>query len=192
MSLKNGCHYIIAAVLLLVAPLASAHTGLHSGSGLVDGFMHPASGIDHLLVTIVAGFWAARSGDHGLRDQAYFMTLLVLGILLGVAGTQLLHVDFASLLPFVLTALVIAVAIGSTDYFLHTLFGSLALYHGMQHMAGMPAGVPVAGYALGLVLATGVLLLIGQMVRHVVLTRRPHARTVWLSVQPARSEDERR
>jgi len=178
MSLKNGYHYILAAlVLFLVAPIASAHTGLHSGSGLVDGFMHPASGTDHLLVTIAAGFWAARGGDHGLRSQVYFMILFVLGILLGVAGMQLLHVDVVSVVPFPLTTLVVAIAIGSTHYFLHALFGSLALYHGVEHISAISNGAALTGYVLGLVLATGVLLLIGQMLRHIVITRKPHSYT---------------
>lgn len=174
MSLKTAYHYLLAAILLLIAPLASAHTGLHSGSGLIDGFMHPATGIDHLLVALAAGYWAARGGDHGLRGQVFFMSLFVTGILLGIIGARL-HVELAGLLPFVLVTLVIAVAIGNTPHFLLTLFGSLALYHGVLHMAGMPAGVPLAGYAAGLLLATAVLLVIGQMIRHVVVTRRPHS-----------------
>jgi urease accessory protein len=175
MSLKTGYQYLLAALLLLIAPLAAAHTGLHSGSGLVDGFMHPATGIDHLLVTLAAGYWAARSGDHGLRGQLLFIVLFVLGIVLGIAGARLLHVDLTTLLPLLLAALVIAVAIGNTHYFLHALFGSLALYHGVLHMAGMPAGVPLSGYAAGLLLATVVLLMVGQIIRQVIITRRPHS-----------------
>ena len=175
MTLKNGYHFIIATILLLFAPVASAHIGVHTGGGLVDGFMHPASGIDHLLVTICAGYWAARGGDHGLRGQLYFMTLFVAGILAGVAGTRYLGVDLTGVLPIVLVGLVIAVAIGASHYFLHALFGSMALYHGVEHMSEMPADVPHTGFALGLILATAVLLLVGQMVRHVVITRRPHS-----------------
>jgi urease accessory protein len=174
MSLKTVSQILFTAILLLVAPLASAHPG-HSGVGLVDGFMHPATGIDHLLVALAAGYWAARRGDHGLRGHGLFMGLFVAGILLGTAGIRWFHADFTPALIPVLIVLVIMVAIGATSWFMQALFGSLALYQGVQHMAGLPADTPLTGFALGLVLATAVLLLIGQMVRQVVSTRTPHS-----------------
>jgi urease accessory protein len=174
MSLNSICKILITAILLLVAPLASAHPG-HAGAGLVDGFMHPATGIDHLLVAIAAGYWAARRDDHGLHGHGLFMGLFVAGILLGAAGIRWFQVDITPALMLVLIVVVITVAIGATSWFLHALFGSLALYQGVQHMAGMPADTPLTGFALGLVLATGVLLLVGQMVRHVVSSRTPHS-----------------
>jgi urease accessory protein len=175
MLVNNANRLMVATLLWLVAPLALAHPGLHAGTGLVDGFMHPATGIDHLLGTLAAGFWAARGGDHGLRGQAFFIAFLAVGILLGITCSQLLHTDCTGLVRFALLAAVIAVAIGAPRVFWHVLFGSLALYHGVQHVSGLPADAAPAGYALGLVLATGVLLVVGQMLRHVVHTRRPHS-----------------
>jgi urease accessory protein len=75
---------VLTLIILLVAPLALAHGGLHTSNGLVDGFMHPASGLDHLLVAIAAGYWAARGGDHGLRDVLFFLALFAAGSLLGM------------------------------------------------------------------------------------------------------------
>lgn len=174
MSLTLVYRILVAAILLLIAPLASAHPG-HIGAGLIDGFMHPATGIDHLLVAIAAGYWAARRDDHGLRGHGLFIGMLVAGILLGAAGSRWFHVDMTPAVMLVLIVLVIAVAIGATAWFLHALFGSLALFQGVQHMSALPADAPLTGFALGLVLATGVLLLVGQMVRHVVSTRTPHS-----------------
>ena len=174
MSLNPVCKILVTAVLLLVAPLASAHPG-HLGASLADGFMHPATGIDHLLVAICAGYWAALRGDHGLHRQGLFMGMFVAGILLGAAGIRWFSADITPALMLLLIVLVITVAIGATSWFLHALFGSLALFQGVQHMAALPVDEHLTGFALGLVLATGVLLLVGQMVRHVVSTRTPHS-----------------
>ena len=49
---------LLALVTLLVSPLVIAHSGAGHTAGLADGFMHPANGLDHLLIAIMAGFWA--------------------------------------------------------------------------------------------------------------------------------------
>ena len=73
---------LLTLITLLVAPCAMAHEGLHTSIGLIDGFMHPATGLDHLLVAIAAGYWAARSGDHGVRDVLFILACLAgLGLL---------------------------------------------------------------------------------------------------------------
>jgi len=55
---------LLAPFILLVSPLVLAHSGGGHVAGLADGFMHPVTGLDHLLIAIAAGFWAGRSGDH--------------------------------------------------------------------------------------------------------------------------------
>ncbi len=62
-------------VALFATPAVFAHGGIHMDLGVIDGFMHPASGFDHLLVAIAAGFWAARRGNHGLRDMSFVLAL---------------------------------------------------------------------------------------------------------------------
>jgi urease accessory protein len=164
---------VVTLISLLTAPLAAAHSGIHLTDGLVDGFMHPVGGLDHLLVAIAAGFWAARTGDHGLRDMCWFLGMFAGGLLLGVASQAWPQLEIASLLLFLLVVALIAVAIASPAWFLHAFFGSFALWHGMSHMLGMPADVAQAGFAIGLLLATGVLLTLGLILRTVVATYLP-------------------
>ena len=68
---------LLAPVILLLSPFAVAHSGGGYTAGLADGFMHPATGLDHLLIAIAAGFWAGRSGDHGVAGMGYFLSLLL-------------------------------------------------------------------------------------------------------------------
>ena len=76
---------LLTLITLLVSPFVLAHSGTGYTAGLADGFMHPVTGLDHLLIAIAAGFWAGRSGGHGIPDVVYFLSLLLTGILLGAA-----------------------------------------------------------------------------------------------------------
>jgi urease accessory protein len=166
---------MLTFITLLLAPLAQAHTGIHATGGLVEGFIHPLTGLDHLLVAIGAGFWAARAGNHGVRDMAMFLVLLLAGMSLGMVSVAFPGPGIGLLLAFVLTVAVIATAIAMPEIFLYVLFGSFALYHGLAHVLEMPANVMVAGYVTGLLISTGLLLALGNLLRHVVITRKPHA-----------------
>ena len=165
---------IVTLLTVLATPLAQAHTGVHLTGGLVDGFMHPVSGLDHLIVAIAAGFWAARSGDHGLRDMVYFLAFFTGGLLLGVVSQVWPSLEITTPLLFLPIVAVIAVAIAHPAYFMYTFFGSFAIWHGLVHMLEMPAHAAVTGFAIGLLVATGVLLALGLLLRGVITTRRPH------------------
>ena len=166
---------MLTFIALLLAPLAHAHTGTHATAGLVEGFIHPLTGLDHLLVAIAAGYWAARAGNHGVRDMGMFLVLLLAGMALGLVSVAFPGLGVASLLAFLLTVAVIAVAIAMPEIFVYVFFGSFALYHGLAHMLEMPASAMVAGYVTGLLISTGLLLALGNLLRHVVITRKPHA-----------------
>jgi len=165
---------LLTLIMLLLAPLARAHTGLHEASGLIEGFIHPLTGLDHMLVAIAAGYWAARAGNHGMRDKGMFLVLLLAGMVLGMISVAHPGLGIATLLAFLLTVAVIAVTIAMPENFAYVFFGSFALYHGLSHLLEMPRHAMVAGYATGLLISTGLLLALGTMLRHVVISRKPH------------------
>ncbi|HYQ72729.1 MAG TPA: HupE/UreJ family protein [Gammaproteobacteria bacterium] len=176
MSPKAVYTSLLTLLCLLLAPLAQAHTGTHmAGSGLLAGFAHPLTGLDHLLIAVAAGYWAARAGNHGVRDMALFLGLLLAGMLLGLAALAYPALGIETLLALLLTAAVIAVAIAVPEKFAYVFFGSFALYHGLAHLLEMPHQVMVAGYMTGLLISTGLLLALGGLLRHVVITRKPNA-----------------
>lgn len=166
---------VLTLITLLVAPYALAHGGAYTSNGLIDGFMHPASGLDHLLVAIAAGYWAARGGNHGVRDVLFFLALFASGTLLGMLSLVVPQLPVTGAVLFLLTVAVIAVAIGYSAWLGHAAFGGLAIYQGMTHLLQTPAHAGMGGFALGLLLSTGVLMIFGMILRQVVATRRPHA-----------------
>jgi urease accessory protein len=174
MQLRNLLVLLLTPFFLLVSPLVLAHPGGGEVAGLADGFMHPATGLDHLLIAIAAGVWAGRSGDHGVPDVMYFLLLLVAGILLGICCMQFPQLQLQTLLVVGLTVMFIALSIAAPRYFAYIFFGGFAVYHGIVHMLEMPAVVTATGYIIGLILSTGMLLMVGLILRQVVETRKPH------------------
>ena len=169
---------MLALATLLSAPLALAHSGAGHTAGLADGFMHPATGLDHLLIAIAAGFWAGRSGNHGVKDAVFFLALLLGGMLMGVACLAFPQLPLPTMLALALTVVFIALSIVVPQHFSYIFFGGFAAYHGVVHMLEMPALAAVTGYMAGLFFSTGLLLMFGLILRQVILTRKPHSHTI--------------
>jgi len=175
MQLKSFSAVLLALITLLVSPFVLAHSGGSHVAGLSDGFMHPVTGLDHLLIAIAAGFWAARSGDHGVPDVVYFMSMLLGGMLLGICCIQFPDLQLSTILVVGLMVMFIALSIVAPHHFAYIFFGGFALYHGMVHMLEMSSPANATGYIFGLLLSTGLLLMLGLILRQVVITRKPHS-----------------
>lgn len=179
MQMKNFLTLLLAPLVLLVSPLAVAHSGGASVVGLADGFMHTVTGLDHMLIAIAAGFWAARSGDHGVPDVMYFLLLLLLllllaGMLLGIVSVQFPQLQLDTLLVIGVTVMFIALAIAASQYFSYIFFGGFAIYHGIVPMLEMPVAAAATGYILGLMFSTALWMMFGLVLRQVLGTRKPH------------------
>jgi urease accessory protein len=56
----------IAAAMVVMPTVAFAHTGVGDTSGLVHGFVHPISGLDHILAMLMVGIFAWQLGGRAL------------------------------------------------------------------------------------------------------------------------------
>src|ERR1700748_2009689 len=78
----------------LVSNAAVAHTGTGLPGGFVSGFMHPFSGLDHLLAMVAVGLWGAFLG----RPLIYvlpvvFPAMMVGGAIMGMFAVPLPPVE---------------------------------------------------------------------------------------------------
>ena len=75
-----------AAAVLLVAEPAAAHTG--RGTGVVDGVLHPLTGLDHLLAMVAVGVLAVLAVPRGRvwTAPAAFLGGMIVGGVAGMVG----------------------------------------------------------------------------------------------------------
>lgn len=167
---------IVGGASLLVASPAGAHTG-DSPGGLADGWLHPLSGLDHLLAMVAVGVLAATAA-RGL-DRWLAPLLFVGGMAAGgVAG--LLDVPFPPAEQLIVASVVLlGLAIAASNVWTGRLAGAgLALIglagfaHGHAHGAEAPATGSALGYVVGFVAGTVVLHLAGVTLGSAIADRR--------------------
>lgn len=156
---------LLAAFSLLALPgLANAHVGsdaLHGG--LLGGLLHPLLGLDHLFALFAIGLWLAYQK---LAIQRLVLPLslaaLVMGALVGLAGVAMPGVEAMIVLSVIAIGLLITFRQRLPAWSAGLMAGGFMLFHGVAHGAEMPAGSGALAYVLGLVLASGLVLLLSR------------------------------
>lgn len=143
--------------LLLLSTAAQAHSG-HGGSGLASGFVHPFSGLDHLLTMLAVGLWSWRIGGAARwQGPLTFMLLLAVGGALGGSGLTAPGLENGIAASVVATGLLLTFALQPGRLTALSVIGVFAGLHGMAHGLEMPADVSGLSYAAGFVLASAAL-----------------------------------
>jgi len=159
--------------LALFAPLAAFG---HPADAA--GFVHPFTGLDHLLAMLAVGLWAAQLGGRWIwAVPLAFVGSMALGGALGFAGVKLPLVEPTIAASVLVLGLLVALRVRLRWSGL-AVVGAFAVFHGIAHAAEMPAEASTLFYAVGFVLATALLHAAG-----VALGMLPRAR--WAGVPVA-------
>ena len=143
---------------LLLPSFAYAHTGVGEAGSLMHGFMHPASGLDHVCAMLAVGLWAAQMGGRSLWVVPLtFVGVMALGGMLPMQGLSLPFVEQGIVLSVLLPGVLIAASVRLPLWLSSSMVGMFALWHGHAHGAEMPELASGIGYALGFMLATALL-----------------------------------
>ena len=149
---------LVTAALLLAPSVAFAHPGHGEGGSLLAGFVHPFSGIDHLLAMTAVGVIAAHLGGRALwAVPVTFVAVMALGGMFGAAGVSLPFTEAAIALSVLVFGLVIFSGIAPPVLVSMALVGIFAIFHGHAHGAEMPVGGSGAVYGIGFMGATALL-----------------------------------
>jgi urease accessory protein len=174
LSIKNAVGGITAIGATLSMAPAFAHDGSHASFSLAAGFLHPFSGLDHLLAMLAVGFLAVqnkRSAQWAL--PLAFVLAMVLGATLGISGLQAAGAEIGIAVSVVALGLLIALMTRMPVAAGAGVVGMFALVHGYAHGIEVPQGASAVPYIAGLVGATALLHLSG-MAAGLLLAGRKH------------------
>ncbi|MHC1999846.1 HupE/UreJ family protein [Methylobacterium sp. CM6241] len=146
----------------LMAGPALAHTGQGDASGLAHGFLHPLTGLDHMLAMVAVGLVAAQVGGRAiLLVPLSFIGMMVVGGALGASGVALPHVETAIALSVAVLGAAVALRLTMPVAAAMALVGVFAVFHGHAHGAEMPEAASGLAYGAGFVAATALLHAVG-------------------------------
>jgi urease accessory protein len=158
-ALRTGL-VILAAVMM--PGVAHAHVGVGDTPGFMHGFAHPIGGIDHVLAMIAVGMFAAYLGGRALwLVPATFVLAMAAGGALGIAGMPVPFVELGIAASVIVLGLAIALQWSVPTTAATALVGFFAIFHGHAHGVEMPADASGLAYALGFMLATAILHVVG-------------------------------
>ena len=144
---------ILMLVLLMLCGSALAHPG-HPGEGALAGLWHPLSGADHLLAMVAVGLWAAC--QRGAARWALPLSFVAF-MLAGFLSPALPGVEPMIAVSVLTLGLAVAAAVRLPAWAGAAIVAAFALFHGNAHVAELPAGAHVAGFAAGMLLTTALL-----------------------------------
>ena len=156
---------VACAVLLALSPHeAAAHITSVSG-GFKGGFEHPLTGPDHFLAMLAVGIWGAQMGGRSVwMLPVAFPLIMTLGGIAGMAGLPLPGVETGVAVSVLVLGLCIALVWQPAEPVPLFLVGIFAVFHGYAHGAELPQAADPAAYAVGFVVATGMIHVLGILI----------------------------
>ncbi|MFM9881087.1 MAG: HupE/UreJ family protein [Burkholderiaceae bacterium] len=152
---------LLACGLLLTAH-AHAHTEGSGASGFLAGYLHPLSGVDHLLAMVAVGMWGAALGRPLIWAlPVVFPLLMVVGGVLGIAGVPLPFIEAGIAVSVLVLGLAIALAWRAPLALALAIVALFGVLHGHAHGTELPQATSPEAYAAGFVVSTGILHLSG-------------------------------
>lgn len=153
---------VLPLILLLTATAASAHTGEGINTGFASGFWHPILGWDHVVAMVAVGLWGAFLGAPAIWIlPVVFPLVMALGGAAGIIGLPLPAVETGIALSGVVLGLLIALAVKAPIWVAAVIVGIFAVFHGHAHGTELSDAFSPWGYAVGFVIGTGLLHLVG-------------------------------
>jgi urease accessory protein len=152
-----------AALLALIpgAP-ALAHIIQGEAGGFGQGFEHPLTGPDHFLAMFAVGIWGAQMVGRAVWAlPVTFPLIMTAGGVAGMLGLPLSHVELGIALSILALGSAIAFGWRPIEAVALILIAVFAICHGYAHGVELPNAADPADYAVGFVVATGLIHLLG-------------------------------
>jgi urease accessory protein len=148
--------------MLLWAQMAFAHVTKGEAGGFLSGFLHPISGLDHVLAMVAVGLWGAQLGSPAIwLLPVAFPMVMAFGGMLGLMGVPLPGTEIAIAVSAILLGAAVLFEIRPPLAVAALLVAFFAVFHGHAHGTELPPGQSGLLYSMGFVIATGCLHAVG-------------------------------
>jgi urease accessory protein len=146
------------AAVALAPAAAFAHAGHGEHSGFIHGFMHPATGLNHILAMVTVGILAYQIGGRALwAVPVTFLAIMAVGGLLGAAGVSFYFVEPGTAASVVVLGLIVALAVKPPVALAMALVAVFAIFHGYAHGIEAPLDGSAVTFGAGFLAATALL-----------------------------------
>lgn len=148
--------------LLCLPGLAFGHADVGSAGGFASGFTHPLTGLDHIVAMVAVGLWGAFLGAPALWVlPVVFPAIMAVGGAIGIMGIPIPGVEVGIALSGVILGVMVALAARPPLWIAAILVGFFAIFHGHAHGTELPHSANPLTFAIGFVIATGLLHMCG-------------------------------
>ncbi len=152
----------VGALLLVLIPAAQAHVEAGGAGSVMAGFLHPVTGLDHVVAMVAVGLWGAVLGAPALwLLPVAFPMVMACGALFGLLQLPLPGVEVGIALSALVLGVLVMLQKRLPLALAATLVGVFALFHGYAHGLELPDGADALLFSLAFVVATGLLHLVG-------------------------------
>ena len=163
--MRSYFSFLLIALLssLMISEPAFAHVSEEGlKGGFISGYIHPLLGWDHVAAMVAVGIWGAFLGSRAIWVlPIVFPFIMVIGGILGMVGVPVPFIVPGIALSSIIIGLAIAFKWRAPLWIASVIVGLFAIYHGYAHGQNLPAASNPIAFALGFVLGSGTLHLIG-------------------------------
>ncbi len=153
---------LLALGLLVLSDHPAAAHIVGQAAGFSSGFEHPLTGLDHFLAMLAVGIWGAQMGGRSVWTlPVTFPLIMTLGGVAGMMGLPMPSVELGIAVSIMALGAAIAAAWRPHEAVALILISVFALFHGYAHGAELPRAADPANYAVGFVVATGLIHVLG-------------------------------
>jgi len=152
----------LAVLPMLWVQSAFAHVQKGEAAGLLTGFLHPISGLDHVLAMVAVGLWGAQLGAPAIWVlPVAFPLVMAMGGMLGFTGVPVPGIEYGIAASAILLGAAVTFKVRPPLVMAALLVGFFAVFHGYAHGTELPPGQSALLYSMGFVIATGCLHAVG-------------------------------
>lgn len=153
---------LILATLVLQSEPALAHEQAGVAGGALAGFLHPLTGLDHMIAMVAVGIWGAQLGAPAIWVLPItFPIVMAAGGVLGILRLPLPFQEPVIALSALVLGAAVAIRLKLPFAFAAAVVAVFAIFHGYAHGAELPHAANPLAYGIGFVTATGLLHLCG-------------------------------